>query len=410
MERSGIRMSRGGRSLAVVAGVALVSLTAAGRAQAQSMDTRWLPWLGCWHAQGADPLEDLLVCVGPVGSGVEIATLTDGEIASSRMLVADGQRHELTADACTGWQSAEFSADGQRVFMRSEVTCESGERRTASAIMAMTESSTWLDAQSVGLGDDMMARVVRYRPASNEVARSAGFAIPAERMAEVADARFIAAADLSLADVSEAASRVDGQALAALLIESEQTFDLSADRIVAMVDAGVPEDVIDVMVALSYPQRFAIDREARPEPVREERQADVRDRYYDPFGWGWYGYGCRPGYWSMYCDPYRYSYGYGYGFGYGGLYNPYWGYGFGTRPVIVVVGEEDDGGRMVRGRGYTRSGSSSTSGRTARPSSSGSSRPASTVTGGTSRAGSGSAGGSSGSSSSGRTAKRRGGG
>jgi hypothetical protein len=347
--------------------------------RAQNLDARWLPWLGCWRAGTESEVPDLLVCVRPAGgtSGVEIATIDNGEVATTRTLVADGERHTFSEDNCSGWRSASFSADGRRIFLSSQVTCE-GDVRTGSGIMAIASANEWLDAQSVGMGAERMPRASWYRAAPAPGADAPpGFELSVQRRERVADARVIAAAELSTEDVREAAELVDQEALVAFLIERNQAFRLDAEELASLADAGVPTEVIDVLVAVSYPGRFAIDRQAMrasiaPNPPVERRRAG----YGDPFGWGrwgrWGRYGsygaCYSGlYWSFYCPWFYGSYG-GYGYGW---YDPYWygGYGY-WRPVVVVRdGVLDTGqGRAVAGRGYTRGGQSAgSSGRTAKP-------------------------------------------
>lgn len=174
-----------------------------------------------------------------------------------------------------------------------------------------------------------------------------------------------------------------------------------------MSDAGVPSDVIDVMVAVTYPQRFHLGgppnvrtTEATPQRVAQAYAPRSRFRGCDPFFW----------------DPFCYGYGYGYyGSNYGyGLYGGYpfyggyggWGYG-GYTPIVIQVQPNDnppEHGRVVRGRGYVPANSSGGSTRSGHPS--GSAAPSS---GNRGASASPSAGRSSGSSS-GRTAHRRGGG
>ncbi len=409
--------------------VAVVALVLAPRlAQAQNTDSRWLPWLGCWEPTSGEVADNVMVCVRPAAStnGVDIVTLSNGETASTRTLVGDGQRHQLSDAGCTGWQSADFSSDGRRAFLRSDLTCEGGARRTASAVMSITDSGEWLDAQSLGSGKQRLPRVMHYRLAPESAAREAGFTLPADRAVAASDARLMAGGDLTLADVKEAASHVDSETLQAFLIERNQPFDVNAARLDDLSQAGVSSDVINVLVALSYPEHFHIDRDAMHNAVQpvEPQQRDRRaDRYgYDAFGWGYgrSGYGCYDAWysgWSPYCG-YGNGYGYGYGGGFGlGYYNPYW-YGYAGSPIIIVGNNGDNSapsGRAVNGRGYTRGGSGSSSG-TAHGTSSGARRPASAGSSGSSGGGgkAGSGGytrGSSGSgSSSGRTAKTRGGG
>lgn len=348
----------------------------------QALDSRWLPWLGCWRAGTDSETPDVLVCVRPAvgGNGIEIATIVSSEVASTRTLVADGERHDFAEEDCTGWQSAAFSADGRRAFLRSELTCADGLKRTGSGIMAIASPIEWLDAQSVGLDSERMPRASWYRVAS-EADVPPGFELSAQRLTRAAEARLLASAELSVVDVREALDRVDPEALVAFLSERNQAFDLDASTLRTLAEAGVPSGVIDMLVAVSYPGRFAIDRQAmraswQPDPPGE--RGGPRRGYGDPFGWGRWGRGgyfggCYSGlYWSFYCPGLYGPYGGGYGW-----YDPYWyggGYGY-WRPVIIDRGIDDASpGRAVAGRGYTRGGqpAGSTGGRTAKPRSGGS--------------------------------------
>jgi hypothetical protein len=352
----------------------LLLLGPATLAAQQTFDSRWLPWLGCWQAGEEAGAENRLICVRPSAdqSGVEVATVSSGEIAATRTLIADGQPHDLSVESCLGSQFAEFSGDGHRVYLWSTLSCDQGRKRTASAIMAMGSRTEWLDVQALGMDGERMPRVLRYHPAT-EAQWPDEFRFGAQRAEAVADARLLAASRVSLADVEEAAAHVDHEALAAFVLERGHKFDLSAARLAALDDAGLPDDVIDAVVAASYPERFVIDREGlqtalKPDEPRERRGG----AYGDPFGWGWGGYGrCYMGlgYWSPYCG----SLYYGSGYGFGG-YRPYYydGYDYGGywgRPIIVVREPNGgtQGGTAVRGRGYTRGGQTGGTGRVAQP-------------------------------------------
>ena len=259
--------------------VAFAAVPAPAHAQ-QTADTRWLPWLGCWQPGGetAEPAK-LMVCVRPAsdGAGVEVVT------------IADGQTHELSENGCTGWQRAAFSTDGQRAYLRSDLTCSGGVHRTESAIMAMGSPTEWLDVQAVGMDGQRVPRVVRY-----DVAPTAswpdGFALTPQRAMAAEEARVFAAAPLTLADVKETSAEVDRDALVAYLIERDQPFDVDAAGIESLASAGVPDQVIDVVVAVSFPNRFHIDRQAMRmalKPAPEPPPHYAERPYYDPFGWGY---------------------------------------------------------------------------------------------------------------------------
>ncbi|MEP7346587.1 MAG: hypothetical protein ABI877_15050, partial [Gemmatimonadaceae bacterium] len=148
-------------------------------------------------------------------------------------------------------------------------------------------------------------------------------------------ARIAASGRLDLSDVIEASGYLEVGVLQTLLAERGEGFGLDARQLLSLARAGVAPSVIDVMVALSYPDVFALDRTRLGDPppdVRGERVVYGGDMY-DPYGYG-YGYGYDP-------------YGYGYGRG-NGWYS-------GRRPVVVVQrteGDDEEHGRVVNGRGY----------------------------------------------------------
>lgn len=388
----------------------------------QGSDGHWLPYLGCWH-----PVSDMgvanAICLSPTadGLGVEIARVEENKVTSRNVLIADGLQHDMQDAGCKGWQRARWSNDGFRLFLHSEAICEGGVRRTATGLMAMTSEDGWMDVELVEANGQQSTVIRRYEPGEPGLASKVGVTgVPAGKALAVSTARLAASAPLSLGQVVEASQAVPSEVVQAALVERGAQFNLDSQALTQLADAGVPPDVIDVMVALSYPDRFAIDRnnfsgEYRPATPAEATEAPfypTRRGYYDPFGYdpfGWY-YGISP--WSYY-NPYWYS-----PFGYGGVY---WGVPGGSPVVIVPQGQAEPHGRMVKGRGYTRnlggtsSGSSVNSGRRATVrspgpirSSVGSSGRSATSRGSMSSGSGRSTSRGSTSRSTGRTAKRRG--
>src|SRR5688572_27934834 len=114
---------------------ALVSgAAAAASATTPPLAPGWQALLGCWEpvATARDAAPDStrahLVCVVPVdgSSAVDMLTVVNGAVAARERVDASGAKLPLTRDDCSGWQSAEWSASGQRVYLRSELTCEGG--------------------------------------------------------------------------------------------------------------------------------------------------------------------------------------------------------------------------------------------------------------------------------------------
>lgn len=409
------------RSAALATAVLAAAVLAAPAAAAPA-DPHWLPWLGCWSAvpesgpQGVRaPDANHLVCIRPADDGVVLRTVGKGKTLSEERIVADGKRRPVSRSGCAGWEAATWSHDGRRLFLHSELTCEGGQRRTSSGVMAMLPADGWMDAQAVdvGAGVDRAVRVRHYRAAESSALEAAGLepaAAPTYSLA-AETARRAAAARLFPDDVAEATRQVAPEVVEALLMERGEGFDeLDAGTLVRLADAGVPGNVTDLMVALSNPDRFQIDRASgqigdKPDESNGDEPDLGRDRRrprggYGPYGgYGGYGYGScgRYGY-----DPYGY---YDCGYNY---YSPYgfgspYGWWYGGSPVIVVERGKSAGGKAVKGRGYARNrnGESGDGDSTASPRvspSSGGSSGSITRSSGSSGSGAASSGSSSGSS------------
>jgi hypothetical protein len=279
-----------------------------------------------------------------------------------------------------------------------------------------------MDVRGASVGDRPGVHVQRYHEVSD------GRDLPAEvtaalrpRTMAVAAARMAASASVTFDDIADASRQLDAGIVEAWLVEREEGFDLDARRLVQLADAGIPERVIDAMVALSYPGKFTIDRTSR---VAELRAPEARPATgfsspgawstRDPYGYSSYGYGYSPYGLSWYDCGYYSSYGCGW-------YN-------GGRQTVIVVGDRANGraghGRVTKGKGYSRGTATSDGSRAkprsgssdeAQPSRTGSSGSSSTTrsrdggSGGSSASGrgSGSSGGSKGGGSKGSSAEPR---
>ncbi|MGQ0560814.1 MAG: hypothetical protein ACT443_02955 [Gemmatimonadota bacterium] len=350
------------------------------------LDDGWLAWQGCWRASG-DQMGSM-VCIVPAGAGVRMRTIAKGVTTSEVTLVADGVARPIAREGCTGTQQARWSDDRQRLFLRSQMTCGESMQRTVDGIMAM-QTGAWLSVQAVTSGSNTTTHVERFTeadPASMpaEIAAS----LSANRLARET-ARWAAGAWVDLADIREAVAETDVTAVTSWLTALNQTFDLTGEKLVQLADAGVPPAVIDVLVAVSNPEHFAV-KTPRARVADDERPFygsscyGSRDPWLGPMGYYSYGY-----------DQCYYGYSRGYSpFGFNR-----WGWGYSTPVVVVREPVTRNPSARVTRNGYTKGGSSGSSiprdnSTVSRPSSGGSST------------GSASSGGSSGSST-GRTAKPR---
>ncbi len=378
-------------------------------AAAQEVDSRWAPWIGCWRAVD-EPAEAPVLCVVPLAgeAAIEMLTVLDGQVVSRESIFTDGQEHDVSRDECEGWERAEFSDDSRRIYIRSELTCGASVHRSSTGVISMVSPFEWLDVRTVDADGRGAPWVGRYRLASQADFQAAGQGdlVGAQR-SETRMARTAASVPIAPGDVIEAIGKVSPETVQLWVVERGEAFSLDAAALIEMADSGVPPSVIDVVVGVSYPEKFVLNEGGSSERGPVARGGDGRsahgydrrlnpfqDPFYDPYARYGYGslYGSRFGYGPGYFGRYgfggyggRYGYGRGLGFGYGfggfGIGYGYGGYGYGYSPIIVVgrrgSGSGPTAGRVVRGGGYsTTRGSDGSAGRTARPGSSGSSRNA----------------------------------
>jgi len=316
----------------------------------------------------------------PAGGDVDVVTVVDTAVVARDHLVSDPQRHPVSRAGCTGWETATWSNEADRLYRRSEYTCPGDVKRTASEVFAMTPEWEWLDVQGLSSHGTMGVRTIRYRSAAVPAVAEIAAAL-APHVAEVSMARGTAAMPPTPADVIEATRNADPAVIEAWLAEEGEGFPLSGTQLEALADSGVPGNVIDVMVAMTYPRVFTVAapsarggfnsaQTARRTPTPDTMVAyphpyDGYGAYAAPGPWGWDYYS--PWSWSLYgyYSPFFYGpYGqfapYGYG-GYAG-YGGYGGYYYGGGTIVVVGGGASNPppphGRIVNGKGYDYGGNS----------------------------------------------------
>jgi len=350
------------KTLALVAAILLSPSLATAQ---QTADPKWNAWLGCWDLvleNSRDADEALApwarrgrqaqpraasgpqVCVQSAPGGATFSTRVGTQTAITQTVIADGTDRPIVDADCRGTQRTEWSRDGRRLYARADLACGSDKgNRRVSGLSILGPNGSWTDIQAVDISGQQSVRVRRYHRADGRPQVRGDDRTP-----------------LSLEDVKEASSKVSARALEAALIETESIFRLSGKDLIALQAAQVPPSVTDLMIALSYPDRFVVERRAR---------ADIAPPLLidDPFMLGWaFGYPTWSDDFGFYSPMY-------------GAYSPYYyspfayGYLRGYDPRflgggVVVIGDGTPGGsgggspsvrpsgagRVVDGLGYTR--------------------------------------------------------
>jgi len=328
-----------------IVGAMIAAAWLASPAAASAQTDRWSPWVGCWalttenvlqgrgaaRAAALSPLDGDEVqspdgsvpqtCVARSGDGVRITTTVPDQPPVTQTIVADGSPHDLIDGDCRGVEHTEWSANGTRLLARAEVTCVGEVPRTLTGMGLITRNGEWLDIRSFRIGGRDATRVSRYR-------RVSGVAMPG--------------APLTVGEITEAAMKVSPTVVEAAVAETRPRLTVNKKVLLDLADAQVPSNVIDVMIAVAYPERFVIDKPIAQgpsgggyvpvDPFLPDYYYPAY--YYSPFAYGylghydpWYGGGIYPGA--------------GYPIGGGG------GGGDGRPPASGVA-------RAVNGQGYTR--------------------------------------------------------
>lgn len=320
-------------------GALVLLVSSAASAQTQP-DSRWTPWLGCWQlimeagAGGNTAAVDELprVCVTPAQGGAMFTTTVSGRSSVQQTLVADGTNRPVDEAGCRGTQRAEWSANGPRLFARAELTCEgdAGTRRV-SGLALLAQDGTWVDIQAVDMNSTDSVRVRQYRRVDADSAR---LPLPGR--------------SFTVEDVKEAIKKVSPAAVEAAIVETHAAIPLSGKILVDLQRAAVPERVIDLMVAIAYPERFVVERSSRTNvaPASVYDDAFYRRSYGSAYWPYWLG-----GMYDYYGSPYAYSpFGYEY---YGRVIFVDGGGGGGGGGGNAGQRPSGDG-RVIDGRGYTQ--------------------------------------------------------
>jgi hypothetical protein len=311
----------------VLASVAMASAQPAEPSRTVTgVDSRWRPWIGCWTlveeserreqggpgdlspgiGAGEPAFGRMRVCVTPADTpaSVRLMTSMEGKSAFEDVIVADGVPHPTGERGCRGTEQAEWSRSGTRLFSRAELTCP-GEKPYTVSHLAVLHGDIWLDVLSVAREGREGVRVRRHRREDDD---KRARAVPGS-----------SSGSFTIEDVREMSPKLSPLVVQAALVETNAWFPLDGRALMELDRAGVADEVTDLMVALSFPGTFKVDRPrpsgAGPPSVHGYEDVDV---------WGY--------------APFMYSYG--------GVLNPFSYPGF-----VIFEPDRGEDGRPPDGNG-----------------------------------------------------------
>lgn len=345
---------------------------------------RWAPWMGCWQVSeesvedGAQLFAEFMgavsarstttrgprVCVTPSenGAGATITTLMNNTPVRTETVIADGVERPWTDDGCRGWQKTEWATVGVNMFARAELTCGDQPLRKVWGMATMVAGPNWVDIQLIESQGKQSVRVRRYRQAPNP------------ELAPPSSARELALVPLgkklTLDEITEASKKVPAEVVQAAVIElGTGGYDLKSKELRDLSSAGVPANVIDLMVAMSFPQKFVVERASSGGGGGGGWFGNEFDTWSSLAMWpyaGMWGYYDDPFYSSMYTrmySPFYSAYYSPFGYRYWGYIDPRYRY-YSDLGGLVAIESPPTGsgsiaipsseGRVIDGRGYTR--------------------------------------------------------
>jgi hypothetical protein len=316
----------------------------------ENLDARWLPWIGSWrlvsntiNTVGTVLKEEYLLTIRPHEKGkfVTMESSRDKTVMFEEKIEADGLRHQLNKDGCTGWYSYSWSESGKRLLFYGESSCAENLSQNISGISMIDTIGDYVDIKLIKSGEEKVITIRRYRSVENGLVAPAPLILTQGRFSRIS-----AGTSFSIDEVIELSSKVEQEVLEAALIEMQSPFPVNSKQLVRLSNAKVPSQIVDLVVALSFPEKFTIE----PDGISWIKTSPglMATYYYWPMcPWYWtlsnyplYGYQ----YWGW--DWYQYYLWYPYSYG----YIPH-GRGGGGGSDTDSTGSS---GRLVAGRGYTR--------------------------------------------------------
>lgn len=235
----------------------VVTTIASGSAIAQTDTTvrfneQWRPFLGCWtNANGATAGGSF--CVVPTSDSrtVDVVSAIGDSIVNHTSLSATGTRIPRSQDGCTGFETGTWSSDTHRLYTHAEYTCARGRKVTSDGMFTMTTARTFTRIEAVPVKGGSNVRVRNYvvRTEPSLIPKSLVSRLPSAIDDPAIVSRAEAAADLTPADVADAATHLDAAVVDAWLAVRGQQFSLNAEAIHTLREAKVSQSTIAAMVS-----------------------------------------------------------------------------------------------------------------------------------------------------------------
>ena len=333
--------------------LALLPLLIPGASVAQTdteavADMAILPWLGTWIAldETSTPGTTVLeIRPGADGRGLDITT-KDADQPVGEIIIPDGVSRPAESSACAGTRTFQWEKQTGVLLGRSEIVCQGEASYTVFTLKMMTAADRLADILVIKTPD--LTRLAVRRFAFEKDLQAAGDSFRAQESLVL---RTVLAAPWDLDKIISLSKTVETVVLEAALLERNLQVKLDTKALRKMKSAGTPDSIIDLLVAMSAPDKFRIETN---DQVAVQAASSSRlgngETYSNPY---------------VMAPPYYYGYYYPWGnyWSYGSPF--WWGYPIYTHPGFISGGGSggggggagggtsgNSGGRLSSGSGY----------------------------------------------------------
>jgi hypothetical protein len=200
-----------------------------------------------------------MACVVPsttIAGSVDLVVFDSANVATRSAVPLPGTRIAKSIDGCTGTETATWMPDDRRLLMQAELACGRGARRLETGLVTMSSAGDWMQVQHLDVGGNSATSVMTLRYVVDSLgdwARLGASAAPS-----TPSLRLAVGAPLLNSDVLAVASRAPAALTEAWLTETRQPFSVNGKELVRLADGGMPSRVLDLMIAMSNPEVFAV--------------------------------------------------------------------------------------------------------------------------------------------------------
>ncbi len=327
----------------------------------ENLDVRWLPLIGSWRLTSntintmQTPLKEeylLTIHPGDDGNSVTIESTRNQAPMFEERIEADGLRHPLDKDGCTGWYSYTWSDNGTRLLFNGESSCADNLSQKISGISLIDTIGDYVDIKLLKSGNEKAVTIRRYLKTDIDIGAPAPLIL-----SKAFKGRIAVGKKFSIDEVIELSNKLEPELLETALVEMNNSFPINSKQLIRLSNANVPSQVVDLMVALSFPEKFTVEKstplwvEASPDFTASHNQWPLYPWYRTTSAYFFHGYHYWD--WDRYLrfGWYPSNYGFGwYPYDYVVGWYPYNFYGYGYPHSGGSGG--NNSGRLVSGQGY----------------------------------------------------------